>query len=610
MADLFVYGNRAQLPKLLLQAPCEVSVEGRGTGKSFDIGFKMDAVIRYLPRGICTITGKTFGQLLTRTLPSSLKLLNQIGHQKDFDYVIGRKPPAGFLSSYEALSKFDNVISFRNGTRFVMISQSEPGSGRGANADYEIVDEALTIDREQYNNEVSPTNRGNNEFFGKKSGHPIPMHHGFKYSTSMPVTKEGRWVLEYADYYYKERGVRIFDIWNRVVMMQVDILKVVDEYKQLDAPQDAAVPCPTTPAAVAAAQGTAASGGRKAELIAEFRRQWNEIQRLKKQIAPFVSRSGVLFTLSNAFDNLEMLTWDYLLKNQKQLPALIFMVEIMNMYYDKVEDCFYSLQERKHVYYNFYDEDRLRGFASQVGFDFVNADFRSSVFDKDCEPSDPLELSFDWGSKICVMQVSQPRHWDFVNGCASEQICQTMINEFYSKPDGNDNVLIDDLLGQFCKYYEHHVCKEVVFFKDKYGDHRNPNVLNSKTYNEMALDVLRKHGWSVAIKEHKGTEPPQSDKYVMWGIILNEQDDNYPRFRINGDKCHYTLISMNNAKVKQVKNNLEKDKSSERPGSGVLPEEATHFSDAADKIMWIKYGKLLGKKSKGGGILRVGGRSF
>lgn len=582
MADVFVYGNRAQLPKLLLQAPSEVSVEGRGTGKSFDIGFKMDAVIRFLPRGICTITGKTFGQLLTRTLPSSLKLLNQIGHKKDFDYVIGRKPPAGFLDSYEQLNKFDNVISFRNGTRFVMISQSEPGSGRGANSDYEIVDEALTIDREQYNNEVSPTNRGNIEFFGKKSGKPVPMHHGFKYSTSMPVTKEGRWVLEYADYYYKERGIRIFDIWNRVVMLQVELLKVVDEYKQT----------------------------RKKELVSEFRRQWNEIQRLKSQMAPFVSKAGVLFTLSNAFDNLDMLTFDYLLKNQKQLPALIFMVEIMNMFYDKVEDCFYSLQERKHVYYNFYDEDRLRGFTSQAGFDFAEADFRSSSFDKDCDATAPLELSFDWGSKICVMQVSQPRYWDFVQGLASEQVCQTMINEFYSKPDGNDNVLIEDLLGQFCQYYESHSCREVVFFKDKYGDHRNQNVLNSKTYNEMALDVLRRHGWSVSVKEHKGTEPPQSDKYVLWGIILNEQNPNYPKFRINGDKCHYTLISMNNAKVKQVKNNMEKDKSSERPGSGVLPEEATHFSDAADKIMWIKYGKLLRKKSKGSGILRIGGRNI
>lgn len=582
MADVFVYGNRAQLPKLLLQAPSEVSVEGRGTGKSFDIGFKMDAVIRFLPRGICTITGKTFGQLLTRTLPSSLKLLNQIGHQKDFDYVIGRKPPAGFLDSYEQLNKFDNVISFRNGTRFVMISQSEPGSGRGANSDYEIVDEALTIDREQYNNEVSPTNRGNIEFFGKKSGKPVPMHHGFKYSTSMPVTKEGRWVLEYADYYYKERGIRIFDIWNRVVMLQVELLKVVDEYKQT----------------------------RKKELVSEFRRQWNEIQRLKSQMAPFVSKAGVLFTLSNAFDNLDMLTFDYLLKNQKQLPALIFMVEIMNMFYDKVEDCFYSLQERKHVYYNFYDEDRLKGFTSQAGFDFAEADFRSSIFDKDCDATAPLELSFDWGSKICVMQVSQPRYWDFVQGVASEQVCQTMINEFYSKPDGNDNVLIEDLLGQFCQYYESHSCREVVFFKDKYGDHRNPNVLNSKTYNEMALDVLKRHGWSVSVKEHKGTEPPQSDKYVLWGIILNEQDPNYPKFRINGDKCHYTLISMNNAKVKQVKNNMEKDKSSERPGSGVLPEEATHLSDAADKIMWIKYGKLLRKKSNWSGILRIGGRNI
>ncbi len=583
MADVYLYGNKAQLPKLLLQAPCEVSVEGRGTGKSFDIGFKMDAIIRYMPRGICTITGKTFGQLLTRTLPSSLKLLNQMGHQKDYDYVIGRKPPADFLSSYEQLNKFDNVISFRNGTRFVLISQSEPGSGRGANSDYEIVDEALTIDREQYNNEVSPTNRGNNEFFGKKSGNPVPMHHGFKYSTSMPVTKEGRWVLEYGEYYYKERGVRLFDIWNRVVMMQVDLLRVVEEYKQT----------------------------KNKELVPEFRRQWNEIVRLKQQMAPFVSKDGVLFTLSNAFDNLEMLTFDYLLKNQKQLPSLIFMTEIMNLFYDKVEDCFYSIQERKHVYYNHYDNDQLRGVMSQPGFDLSEEEFRSSVYDKDCDASSPLELSFDWGSKICVMQVSQPRHWDFVNGCASDQVCQTMINEFYCKPDGSDNVVIDNLIGQFCKYYEQHCCKTAVFFKDKYGDHKNPAVMNSRTYNDMAVEVLHRHGWSVVMKEHKGMEPPQSDKYVLWGIILSEQDDNYPRFRINGDKCHYTLISMNNAKVKQVKDKLEKDKSSERPDSGVLPEEATHFSDAADKIMWTKFGNLLGRKKHGGsGILRIGGRNI
>jgi hypothetical protein len=38
---------------------------------------------------------------------------------------------------------------------------------------------------------------------------------------------------------------------------------------------------------------------------------------------------------------------------------------------------------------------------------------------------------------------------------------------------------------------------------------------------------------------------------------------------------------------------MVKDKSSERPDSGVLPEEATHFSDARDKLIWTKYGERL-----------------
>ena len=189
--QLNVTGNRAQLPGLLFEPLNEVSVAGRGTGKSFAIGYLMDYIIRRMPRSVTAITGITYGQLLTRTLPSSFKLLNQIGYQQGANYVIGRRPPAIFKDSYEALNKFDNIISFSNGTRFALISQSEGGSGRGANTDFLILDEALTIDQEQYNNEVVPTNRGNNEFFGPKSPNPCPRHHGFSYYTSMPTGKEG-----------------------------------------------------------------------------------------------------------------------------------------------------------------------------------------------------------------------------------------------------------------------------------------------------------------------------------------------------------------------------------------------------------------------------------
>ena len=563
--EISLHGNKAQLPKLLLGAHYEVSVEGRGTGKSFDIGFKIDQIVRTMPGSITALTGKTFGQLLTRTLPSSLKLLNQIGYQKDLNYVIGKRPPAWFRDSYETLSKFDNVISFSNGTRFAMISQSEPGSGRGANVDYEIADEALLLDREQYNNEVSPTNRGNLEFFGRKSKNPVRIHHGFKFSTSMPVSKEGRWVLEYGDYYYKERGIRLFDIWNRVVMQQVELLKVVAEYKAT----------------------------HSESLVGDFRDQWNETVRLRRQIQPFVSKEGVLFTLSNAFDNLDMLGFDYLLKNQRQLPLPIFMTEIMNLYYDKVDDCFYSLQENKHIYYNFYDNDRIMGEAQARDFDIPDGTFDSSIYDRDCDTGSPLELAFDWGSSICLMVVMQPRGWDFVRGCASQQVCQTQINEFYTKPDGGDRLMITDLVGKFCRYYEHHRCRQVVFYKDRYGDHRNPNVLNASTFNEMAVAELEAHGWQVETEQHRGMEPPQSDKYLLWGVILGENDPKMPLFRINGDRCKHTLISMNNARVKSVDGQMKKDKSSERPSSGVLPEEATHFSDAVDKLIWTKYGEQL-----------------
>ena len=45
--------------------------------------------------------------------------------------------------------------------------------------------------------------------------------------------------------------------------------------------------------------------------------------------------------------------------------------------------------------------------------------------------------------------------------------------------------------------------------------------------------------------------------------------------------------------IKDVDGRLKKDESSEHKSSGVLPEKVTHFSDAADKIVWTKFGGVL-----------------
>jgi len=545
--NLNLSANSAQMSGIILQPKKHVTVEGRGTGKSYDIGFLIDRLVRAFPRGVIAITGQTYGQLLTRTLPSSFKVLDQMPYKKDVNFIIGKKPPSWYKDSYEQISKFENVISFSNGTRFVLISQAEKGSGRGANTDFEIVDEALTINKEQYDYEVVPTNRGNREFFGH-----IPFHHGFKYSTSMPPTKQGRWVLEYANYYEDEAGIPLLNIWNRIVKMQLELLDETDPK--------------------------------------QFADQWNEIQRVRKQIIPFVSKDGILFTLSNAFDNINQLGLSYLKDSKKKLPSFIFLVEMMNFMFEKVESCFYAINEDKQIYYNGLDDSKLLNIALSSNYDMNLLSKQSSGYDKDCLTSLPLEIVFDWGARISVMSVSQERNTDMVTGITDNKKYQTFINEFFVKPDENSNLLIKELCTLFTDYYKNHTNKNLIFYRDRYGDNRQPNVLYSKTYNQQARGYLEKAGWTVREEVHRGSEPPQSDKYNLWGNILMENNNNLPRVRFNANKCKYTLISMNNAQVKDENGKVVKDKSSERKSSGVLPEEATHFSDAVDKIIWTKYG--------------------
>jgi len=93
-------------------------------------------------------------------------------------------------------------------------------------------------------------------------------------------------------------------------------------------------------------------------------------------------------------------------------------------------------------------------------------------------------------------------------------------------------------------------------------------------------------------RSHKGMEPQQHDKYLLWMNILKANDPQFPKVIFNGKNCKHTLTSMNNTRVIERNGKFDKDKNSER-NNKILPEEATHFSDAADKIIWTKYGKPL-----------------
>lgn len=549
--------NPFQFNAIMLPAKIKVHVAGRASGKSFQNGYELYDNIKVMPRGITTITQRTYGQALTKTLPSTFKLLERFGLKRYNpkthvgDYVVCQKPPAGFISPYEKILSYDNAISFSNGHVAVLLSQDT--NSRGPNADFNISDEALTLDKDKFDAEVAPTNRGNEDIFGRLSRKPVLKHHGLLFTSSMPYTSEQKWLTEYANYYEEESGIRIFDLWNRIVKLQMQLID--------------------------------AANNKDKKLFADI---WRECIQIRKKFVPFVSKDGILFTLGNAFDNIRNLGMSYILNQYRTMDLMTFMVEIMNLYLDKVNDCYYAISTN-HLYYNATDDDYIRGVADNENFNWDKLSKLDSRADLDCDPKQPLEISVDWGSKIAVFSVAQERNFDFVSKIFRKT--DNVINEFFVKPQEEEDVMINAIVDKFCDYYQHHILKKIIFYRDKYGDARRPD--NKKTYNEQAIDRFIQRGWTVEQRTHKGMEPPQHDKYLLWAYILKEADARYVPVRFNASKCKYTLISMNNTRVIEgTDGRFKKDKSSERR-KNVLPEEATHFGDAVDKRIWIKYNHLL-----------------
>ena len=556
--------NPAQMAYLMLQARDKYVIYSRGAGKSFIVGAEVDENVRLMPRGVTTLAQATYGQALTKTLPSTFKLLEQLGYKrydtktKQGDYVVCRTPPEGWYRPYEHLMSFEHCITFSNGHVLYILTQD--GNSRGPNADYNITDEALTLDKEQFDKEVAPTNRGNEHIFGRRSKNPIYKHHGNAYFSSMPYEPEQKWLLEPAAYYEEERGIHLFDVWNRIVKLQMQLIDA-----------------------------------KLAEDKVLFREIWNETVRLRRTITPFVSADGTLFILASIFDNIANVGLSYIMNQYKVMDRLSFMIEILNFIVDKIDHCYYNLDER-HRYYNATNDSYIRDFAEKTDFSWQQLAQTDSRMDADCNPNQPIEVAFDWGSSASFMEVAQPSHFDFVTRqLYPNRIVDNTINEFFVKRSEESDTEVNALVDKFCHYYRYHPCKQLHMYRDRYGDARRAN--SKKTYNESAIERFERNGWTVRQFVHRGIEPPQHDKYLLWSYITAETDERYPLKRFNASKCKYILISMNNTQVRTNSiGRFEKDKRSERNGS-ILPEEATHFGDCVDKRIWTKYGDILTRRT-------------
>ncbi|BDD13133.1 hypothetical protein FUAX_55650 (plasmid) [Fulvitalea axinellae] len=513
---------------------------GRGTGKSFIIAWLMHTIIRFLPRSTWLIVGETLKQLLTVTLPGTFEALMYLGYREHRDdkhpgdFVIRKKPPAYFESPIRPCLDYNNMITFRNGTSFYLVSlDGGAGSPRGFNSDGILEDEALLNNKDKLDSEVYSTNRGN---LGKFKS---PLHHGVLRFSSMPHGEQGAHLLKQADYYRDDK----FDfekITNEIAVLQVEFIRTSDR--------------------------------------SERKRLWKEIYELNKKLR-WYAKGKRFYSQANTFDNIENLGIKFIEKLYREMSDFAFQIEVLNIRQKKLEGGFYPLlKESVHGYRLKSDNDYL---------DSLDYDFRTvsenSRMDADCDPDIPLRLAVDWGSRINCLSVAQQINGEY-----------RMLKDFYVK-EVEDMTQLEKLAQDFCEYYAEHRYRGIRFIKDvAYGNRRQPN--STLTFNQQFVKILRANGWQVT-EIDLGVPKADPLRYLLWQIILSENERSKWRFRINLDNCKHTFYSMSNTPVIDGKNGIEKDKSSEK--SKVIPQEdASHFSDVVDQhVLSIAKDLLNGQAS-------------
>jgi hypothetical protein len=496
-----VHYNKPQLRAMAIMAQHVRAIWGRGTGKSDGLlaPFAVNNIFQ-MPRSMGAIEGRSFAQILTRTLPPFVRGLERLGYRLNRDFVIRERPLKGWENPLFTPLDWHNAFAFRNGSAGILVSQQNPGSANGPSIDWVIADEAKFLKKEQHDEELMPAMRGNKDRFGHLS-----CHHSTCLSTDMPTSPSARWILEEE----KLMDPKLIDL---ILATQFEISKKRQ----------------------AIADGTVSA--------ASARVYQSHIRTLEDQLN--ILRKGTLyFTMASSLDNIEVLGVEYIHRMKQLLPDYLFRTSILNLRPDRVEGGFYpDLDDDVHTY--FPSESK---YVYQAGNEIFTGEKELSDCrqDGDLVEGIPLDLAPDFGASFNCLVVGQLFE-DF-----------NILNQVFVKHPQK----IRDLARKFHDYYQFHTPRYVVINYDhtmvgedavrEYGF-----ILELK----RELEAL---GWEVELF-YIGQAPGHHEKYVFWGRRFADADAELPSVRFNAINTEPTRLSMRLAGARQTRRGFEKDKTDEK----------------------------------------------
>lgn len=525
------YFNRMQREVMMVQANKSYIVAARGTGKSegVDAPFVLRNVWA-MPGSTGAMISPSYSKAWGNTLPALINGLKMWGYLPEVHYYIGRRAPAsanfGKPKREPLGNAWQNAVHFWNGSVMLILSFANAMSANSMSLDWIIGPEAKFLDFDKIKSEVNPANRGNREDFGYS-----PWHHSEQYTTDMPTTKAGRWIID------KEKDMQ---------PAHINLIKTMyrERAKLFLTPEN---------------ERTDWQARQIRELTRDIglARQYQPVRKVdpltkqKREYTAFFAEYDVL-------DNLEVLGEDFIWQMKRDNPPLIWRTAFLNERLFRVQNGFYSaLDETIHFYIP-------RDVKEQYG---LNYQLEDCLNDDDLQTLEPLHIAFDSNAAIsgaCVGQKDGDK-------------MRTLKSFFVKTPDK-----LPELCRNIGAYYRNKVNKDIVFYFDHTFVWETGK--DSETYADTIERCLTDEGMSVTMV-YIGQQPRHDFRHKEIDRALKGANDLlFPLFNLYNNE--FLKIALEQTGTKMGGNIFEKDKSAERLLDSVEnPDEyKTHITDAWDTL--------------------------
>lgn len=511
----------------------EVIIAARGTGKSegIDARFILRNVWE-MPGSLGALISPSYAKAWSNTLPAICKALSEWGYVQNIHYVVGHKAPAsmGYRDPVRPLTGegWANAFHFWNGTVMVILSFSQSMSANSMSIDWIIGPEAKFLNYDKIKTEVNPANRGNVQYFGH-----CPHHHSTCYSSDMPTSGVGRWLLD-----------KVNEMNNDHINLIRTLYKELMEYKRKPLTEHVQ------------------------KKISRLQKDLDLARRYQPPVRPEAGKQReytLFYGEYDIFDNLEVVGEDYIWQMKRDSPALVWRTAFLNERIFKIANGFYSALDENVHFYTPSDNGRL----SALGSDWNRLEKSGCLGDGDLDFNAPLHIAFDANASICTAVVGQ-----------KDEGTLRVLKSFYVKTPSK----LTDLVKRVADYYRPKLNKEIIVYYDHTFTWENAT--STESYADTIERTFIAEGYQVNMV-YVGQAPKHDWKHLMIDRSL-KGDPDFLWIQFNLYNNEFLKIAMEQAGIRQGRNGFEKDKSVESTeDTADNPDEyKTHVTDAFDTLWY------------------------